>query len=233
MEELYEFKRNIQFVPTIKTVNVDRKRHYVTPTNNTYPSITTVLSTRHKEGLFEWRKRVGEDVANYIARTSANRGSVVHKICEDYLCNKHIYSPEEFRMHEVKTFLPYCLFNQLRKKALHNIDNIYAQETALWSDELMVAGRVDCIADYEGTPSVIDFKTARSERNDDWNLNYYTQATAYCQMFEERTGIEINQVVILVVTEDGSVQEFIKDKKDYQKELEEALNEFHHNRLAS
>ena len=35
------------------------------------------------------------------------------------------------------------------------------------------------------------------------------------EMFYERTGIQINRIVILVVTEDGTVQQFIKDKKDY------------------
>ena len=107
MDELYEFKRNIQFVPTIKTVNVDRKRHYVTPTNNTYPSITTVLSTRHKEGLFEWRKRVGDDVANYVARTSAARGTKVHHMCEDYLNNMESDWPDKWEEHK-KDFLPWC-----------------------------------------------------------------------------------------------------------------------------
>ena len=45
-------------------------------------------------------------------------------------------------------------------------------------------------------------------------------------MFEERTGIKTEQVVILVVTEDGTVQEFVKNKKDYLPMLEETMNEW-------
>jgi hypothetical protein len=223
MEKIYEFKREIKYVPEISTKTVDKKRYYVTPNKVLYPSITTVLSQRGKEGLFEWRKRVGEDVANYIARTSANRGSAVHKMCEDYLNNQHIYNPTDFAKHSRKHFLGYCLFNRLKDQVLKNIDNIYAQETALWSDRLMVAGRVDCIARYKGVPTIIDFKTSRSERTDEWNENYYIQATAYSEMFEERIGMKIDQIAILVVTEDGTVQEFLKNKKDYLHLLDDAL----------
>ena len=223
MKKIYEFKREIKYVPEISTKNVDRKRYYVTPKKLLYPSITTVLSQRGKQGLFEWRKRVGEDVANHIARTSATRGSAVHKMCEDYLMNQHIHNPTDFEKHSQKHFLGYCLFNRLKDQVLQNIDNIYAQETALWSDRLMVAGRVDCIAKYKGVPTIIDFKTSRSERNDEWNENYYIQATAYSEMFEERTGMNIDQIAILVVTEDGTVQEFVKNKKDYLHLLDDAL----------
>ena len=43
-------------------------------------------------------------------------------------------------------------------------------------------------------------------------------------MFEERTGIEINQIVILVVTADGAVQEFVKEKTEYLPLLSETIS---------
>ena len=226
MKKIHEFKREIKYVPELSTQNVDRKRYYVTPKKLLYPSITTVLSQRGKQGLFEWRKRVGEEVANHITRTSASRGSAVHQMCEDYLMNKHIYNPTDFEKHSQRHFLGYCLFNRLKEEVLQNIDNIYAQETTLWSDRLMVAGRVDCIAKYKDIPTIIDFKTSRSERNDEWNENYYIQATAYSEMFEERTGMNIDQIAILVVTEDGTVQEFVKEKHDYLNSLVETIAEW-------
>jgi len=125
-----------------------------------------------------------------------------------------------------KKFLPYCLFGQLQKKVLHKIDNIRAQECGLYSDKYKVAGRVDCIAEYNGKLSIIDFKTSSKERNDAWNENYYIQASAYAEMFEERTGIEINQICVLVVTEDGAVQEFVKDKKEYVPLIKETVSEW-------
>ena len=113
-----------------------------------------------------------------------------------------------------------------KKKVLHKIDNIRAQECGLYSDKYKVAGRVDCIAEYNGKLSIIDFKTSSKERNDAWNENYYIQASAYAEMFEERTGVEINQICILVVTEDGAVQEFVKDKKEYVPLIEETVSEW-------
>jgi len=175
--------------------------------------------------LFEWRKRVGNDVANYVARTSAARGTKVHHMCEDYLNNVHIEYPDMFAEH-TKNFLPWCLFKQLRDKAICHIDNIFAQECGLYSDKYKVAGRVDCIAEYKDTLSIIDFKTSTRERSDSWNENYYIQGSAYAEMFGERTGIEINQVVILVVTEDGTVQEFVRDKEEYLPMLEESVAEW-------
>ena len=207
-------------LPEIKATTTDGVRLYETPEGNKYPSITTVLSVRNKKGLFEWRKRVGEDVANYVARKAANRGTSVHHMCEDYINND--FDEEKHK----KKFLPYVLFNQLRESVLQKIDNIYAQECGLYSDKYKVAGRVDCIAEYEGKLSIIDFKTSSKERSDEWNESYYIQASAYAEMFEERTGIEINQVAILVVTEDGVVQEFVKNKTEYLPMLTDTIKEW-------
>ena len=206
-------------LPTITATTTDGVRLYETPEGNKYPSITTILSVRNKKGLMEWRKKVGNDVANYVARTAANRGTKVHHMCEDYLNND--FDEEKHK----KDFLPYCLFGQL-KASLTKVDNIHAQEAGLYSDKYRVAGRVDCIAEYDGVLSIIDFKTSTKERNDDWNENYYIQCSAYAEMYEERTGTEINQNVILVVTEDGTVQEFVKDKHDYLDALVETAAEW-------
>ena len=203
----------------IKARNKDGTRLYETPDGNFYPSVTTVLSIRNKQGLHEWRKRVGNEVANYISRTSAARGTAVHHMCEDYLNNKDMTEHE-------KKFLPYCLFGQLQKNVLHKINDIYAQECGLYSDKYKLAGRVDCVAKYNNIPSIIDFKTSSKERTDEWNENYYIQASAYAEMFEERTGIEINQICILVVTADGIVQEFVKDKKEYVPLIEQTVLEW-------
>ena len=212
-------------IPELSTKNVNRKRFYVTPEGKLYPSITTVLQRRKMEGLMEWRKKVGDDVANYIARTAAHRGTKVHHMCEDFLNNMESDYPEKWAEHK-KNFLPYVLFSQIKPVLSEKVDNIYAQECGLYSDKYKVAGRVDCIGEYNGVPSIIDFKTSTKERNDDWNESYYIQASAYAEMFEERTGIEINQIVILVVTEDGIVQEFVKDKSEYLEKLIDAVDDF-------
>ena len=212
-------------LPKLETITINRKRFYVTPQNNYYPSITTVLSIRKKEGLVEWRKRVGDKVANYVASKAAARGTKVHHMCEDYLHNEHLDYPDKWKKH-AKDFLPWCIFGQLKNKVLKNISDIYAQECGLYSDKYKVAGRVDCIAKYNGVLSIIDFKTSTKERFDDWNENYYIQCSAYAEMFTELTGIDTNQVVILVVTGDGTVQEFIKKKGDYLNALKDSVTEW-------
>ena len=212
-------------LPEIKATTKDKVRLYETPDGNFYPSITTVLSVRNKQGLHEWRKRVGNDVANYIARKAATRGTHVHHMCEDYLNNYPIDWPDKWKEHE-KKFLPYCLFKQLKKTVLEKIDNIRSQECSLYSHKYRVAGRVDCIAEYDGKLSIIDFKTSTKERTDEYNENYYIQASAYAEMFEEQTGTPIEQIVILVVTEDGVVQEFVKNKYDYIPLLVESIDNF-------
>ena len=212
-------------LPEISATTNDGVRLYETPEGNLYTSITTVLSVKNKQGLSEWRQRVGNEVANYVSGQAARRGTAVHHMCEDFLNNMYLNFPSKWEKH-TKNFLPHCLFTQLRDKALCNIDNIYAQEVGLYSDKYKVAGRVDCIAEYNGVLSIIDFKTSTKERKDEWNESYYIQGSAYAEMFLERTGIEINQVVILVVTEDGTVQEFIEDKSAYLSALTESVTEW-------
>ena len=203
-------------LPEILTETIKGKRFYITPEGEKYPSITTVLSGRNNEGIIRWRESVGSEVANNIMRGAAKRGTAVHTLVENYLNN------EELSKQDV---LPVALFTIL-KPELDNINNIRIQEGGLYSDRLGVAGRVDCIAEYKGKLSVIDFKTSTKEKKEEWVENYFIQGSAYCEMYEERFSQAIEQVVILIVTEDGAVQTFVKDKKDYLPLLEMAIKDF-------
>jgi hypothetical protein len=221
MKEKYDMKSFIhtpstKLLPEIHTETIKGKRFYVTPEGKKYPSITTVLSGRSKEGINRWRKSVGNDVANNIMRSAAKRGTAVHQLVEDYLNNNDLSKQD---------VLPLALFTLL-KPELDDINNIVIQEGGLYSDKWGIAGRVDCIAEYQGKLSVIDFKTSTKEKKEEWVENYFIQGSAYCEMYEERFNQEINQVVILIVTEDGAVQSFIKDKKDYLPLLKPAIEEF-------
>ena len=203
-------------LPEITTESIKGKRFYVTPEGNKYPSITTVLSDRNKEGIVKWRESVGNDVANQVMRQAASRGTAVHTLIENYLNN------EELSKQDV---LPVALFTLL-KPELDNINSIRMQEGGLYSDKWEVAGRVDCIAEYKGKLSVIDFKTSTKEKQEQWIENYFIQGSAYCEMYEETFKEPIEQVVILIVTEDGAVQSFVKNKKDYLPLLGPAIKEF-------
>ena len=202
-------------IPEIKVI--DGKRFYVTPDGNSYPSITTVLSSQNKPSLEKWKKDVGEKEAKRISKDSMRIGTAVHQMAEFYLSNYIIKLKNEEKK-IVDTF------NRLRF-LLGNINNIVGVEIPLFSDLLRVAGTTDCIAEYNGELSVIDFKTSRKPKKEEWIDDYYMQTFAYKLMFEEMTGIEIQQIVILVAcVEQFEVQVFKKPAKDSDKYLTKLVN---------
>jgi len=194
------FLRNPVQIEAIQDVTSSSgHRVYHTPDGKLYPSVTTVLSAHSKKGIQEWRARVGEEEANKISRQAANRGTRFHVLAEKYLRNELL--DENFSL------LDYEMFN-MAKPVLNRIDNIRAQEVGLWSHHLRLAGRVDCVAEFDGKLSIIDFKTARREKDDEHIQHYYMQAAAYAVMFEERTKIPVNRLVIAIAVEDGFMQIF-------------------------
>jgi genome maintenance exonuclease 1 len=201
-------------IPEIKVI--DGKRHYVTPDGNSYPSITTILSQQENLGIEAWKAKVGEKEAKRISQESMRIGTAVHQMAEFYLSNYIIKLKDEEKK-IVDTF------NRLRF-LLGNINNIVGVEIPLFSDLLRVAGTTDCIAEYNGKLSVIDFKTSRRPKKEEWIDDYYMQTFAYKLMFEEMTGIEIQQIVILVAcVESFDVQVFKKPAKDADEWLEKLV----------
>jgi len=210
-------------LPPLKAKNVNGKRFYEhLETKEAYPSITSVLSIRDKKGLHEWRQKVGEEVANHVMIQAANRGTAVHNMVEDYLNNVDLEQVDKYK----KQFLPRMMFNVL-KPELSKINNIRLQEAQMFSSDYTVAGRVDCIAEYDGVLSIVDFKTSTKEKNESWIENYFIQGSAYAEMFKEHFGEEVTQVVILIVTEEGTTQVFKKNKVDYLPKLKQAVEDFY------
>ena len=118
----------INDLPLLKAKNVDGKRFYEDQeTKKIYPSITSVLSIRQKEGLIKWRKSVGEEVANHVMIQAANRGTAVHNMVEDYLNNVDLEQVDKYK----KQFLPRMMFNVL-KPELSKINNIRLQEAQMF-----------------------------------------------------------------------------------------------------
>jgi len=198
-------------IPEIQTETINGGRYYVTPTGVKYPSITTVLSILSKKAIMEWRKRVGEEEANKISTQAARRGTNVHQMCEDYLNNKPYINHKTMPVDKE-------MFATLKPFLDKHINNIHTQEATLYSDYLGVAGRVDCIAEFDGRLSVIDFKTSRKLKKKEWISNYFQQASAYCVMYEERTGIPIDQIVILIAVDGEEPQVFVEKRDNYIKE---------------
>ena len=192
-------------VPSLKQLNEDGTRYYVTPEGNKYPSVTTILSSHNKKAIMEWRNRVGHEKAQKITTQASVRGTRFHKLCEDYLNNEDI---------EFKTPLEQEVFNEF-KPILHNIDNIYAQELRMYSDHLRAAGTVDCVGEYQGHLAIIDFKTSSKPKKEEWIENYFMQCAAYAVMFEERFDIPVNNLVVLISVNDNKPQIFVKKRDEY------------------
>ena len=197
----------------------DGKRFYVTPSGKKYPSMTTVLQLMTAEGIAKWRARVGDEVANKISAQASRRGTLMHKLCEDYVNNEEI---------DTSSLMPLDLenFNALKKEMDQHFGKVYGQEIALYSDFLEMAGRVDCIAEYKGKLSIIDYKTSKKVKKRQNIKNYFMQAAGYAVMFEEIFNKPINQLVILMSVDHEGVVEFVEKRDDHIQDLIELRKKY-------
>ena len=204
------------------TESTEEGRKYVTPDGEKYPSITTVLGHFSKAGIMEWRKRVGEEEANRVSLHATTGGTALHKVCERYLDNEEDY---------LNGTMPHVqgMFNSIKPILDGRIGLVYMQEVPLYSDHLRLAGRVDCVGEFDGVPSIIDFKTSKRSKTEEDIKDYYEQEAAYAVMFEERTKIPIvNLVTIMAVIDskplvfkehrDNHVSDLISKIKLYERE---------------
>jgi len=191
----------------------DGKRYYTTPEGNRLPSVTTVIGAKGKKAIMEWRKRVGAEEANRISKQASSRGTNVHTLCERYLNNEPLgkIMPDALEM-----------FQSL-KPILNRINNIHYQECALWSVKLGLAGRVDCIAEFDGVLSVIDFKTSKRIKKKDEIDSYFAQCVAYACMYEELIGNGIDQIVVVMAVENSEPLLFIEKTQDHLNTLLEYI----------
>lgn len=191
-------------LPKLQKVTKDNgERYYVTPEGNRYPSVTTILSEFKKKELAEWRKRVGDIEADRVKNFAARRGTTFHTLCENYLEGNKDTEDTVGGM-----------FNNF-KPLLNRIKNIKCMEQHLYCDKLKVAGQVDCIGEFDGCISIIDFKTSSKVKKEKYIWDYFMQASAYSYMFEDRTGIPIQDVTILISCETGETQVFFAHRDDW------------------
>ena len=184
-----------------------------------YLSVTGLTGKESAEGLLEWRKRVGDEVADRMMREGAERGTTIHKFCEMYLQNEPILIPEN-KISEYYTF-------KAMKPELNNLNNIWGLEIPMWSDEYRLKGRCDCIAEYKSDLAMIDFKTSKKPKKREWLGGYFVQATAYVQMVKEQTGIDIKNIILMFGITNYNQCTIIQDKpENHIKELNRMNNEF-------
>lgn len=220
--EMKKFTYNLKKIDEAKSVEENGKRFYLTPDGKRYPSVTTVVGFEKNKFFAEWRKKNPKESQRVTAR-----GTALHSLVERYMEGKGVdatTTDSNGLVDENMSATVLDLFEQMRPYIDRRIDNVVAQETPLWSDLLELAGRVDLISDYDGKLSIVDFKGSTKAKKPEDIENYFLQATAYAIMWQERTGIPVKQIVILISTEEGIVQEFIEDPKDWVPKLREAIN---------
>lgn len=204
-----QFNHNLVPEVSLKEEYIDGKRYYVLPDGQKFRSVTTVIGDYFpKTGLTEWRKRVGDKEANKIMVQAARRGTAVHSICEKYVLNEENYAKDVMPSH-------LQAFKDIQKLLDESVDNILGVELPLYSVVLKTAGRCDLIAEYNGIPSIIDYKTSKKEKKEEWIENYFIQTTCYAMMFSWIYKINIPQIVIMISVDGDNPQLFVKETKKY------------------
>lgn len=211
--------------PFVKTAHDETGHYYITPDGKKYPSITTVFKLLdNKEWYPHWVNSImkkmnltqeeAEIECKRIGDESMAVGTKLHKKAEEYLNNgdSNIDPDDVFLI---------MLSKSLKDHLNKHIDNIHGTESELYSDEMEIAGTVDCVAEYDGVLSIIDFKNSRKPKtkSECEKKNYFVQICAYAKMWEFCTGQKIDQGVILVISWDGKVKPFIVKIDDYEEEL--------------
>lgn len=198
------------------------QRWYTTPSGVEYPSVTTVLGAEEKAGIKAWKEALGSKKAKKETERCAARGTAVHQMIEDYVNNidyDDVISDHDYQ--NVK------IFNQMRTR-LKKIGNVRAQEVPLYSDTLKVAGRVDCVAEYDGVLSIIDYKTSNNTKDLSMVHDYFLQCTAYAIMYSELFEEAIEDIVVIIGVEKGIAPMMYRKKiDDYVEPLLKRIHKFY------
>ena len=187
----YDLKRN----------NIDESRYYEVAKETMYPSVTSVISFINRKKFADWRARVGEEVANKKTKHATSRGTDLHYVLEMFLQNKDVKELKQYQ----KPLIQY-MFNFVKPHLEERLNNIYQQETPMFSNRLCLAGTVDLVCEVDGELAIVDFKTSAKEKPEEWLEDYFVQLSAYWAMFSEKTGLVPRKLVVILVGENGDVQ---------------------------
>ena len=203
------FKHNIVDLPeqSIEKIEKNGVRLYSTP-DGIFPSVTSVVGWEKNKKFANWRENNKSE-----SKRVCDRGNNLHSKIENYLLNESINeeSDELFK---------------LIKPEVDKINNIRAIEQTLWGKIIGLAGRVDCIAEYEKELAIIDFKASTYPKKKVDIDNYFCQAAAYSLLWQERTGERVNKIVILMANEQGFVQVFKTEVMDWIDKLKDCIDTY-------
>lgn len=209
------FSHDMLPVTEISDETVDGVRFYTTPSGAVYPSVTTVIGAHKGDAwLKAWKKRAGEEKVREVGGKARVRGRAFHHICEQYLLNDDDWA---------EGAMPSNLyaFRSIQKVLDERIGVVRGIEYPLWSDRLRTAGRTDLIAEFDGVPSILDFKTSLRPKTEDQVHGYFVQKTCYGEMVEERVGLEVPQIVTIMAVDHEPCQVWVKKRADYVSDVED------------
>jgi hypothetical protein len=196
-------------IPELSSETTENGRFYITPEGKKYPSVTTVLGAGSDNSWMDaWIARVGKEEAERVSKKATTRGTAVHEITEQYLRNNPSYTRGHMPSNVAN-------FKYIKPFLDEHIGTIAGLEIPLYSDKLRIAGRVDCVAKWDGIWSIVDFKTSKKEKSRDDIHNYFMQESAYSMMMFERTGIVCKQLVTVMTVDDGKSLIFVEKSRDW------------------
>lgn len=213
------FKHTLVPKTYLTTESINGQRWYSLPDGTYLKSVTSVLSEKlDKTALLEWKAKVGEEAAERISVQAARRGTAIHNIAERYVLNEsRYYLPNEMPIN-IESFKP------IKSVLDAYVDNILGVELPLCSKALGVAGRTDLVAEYKGVASIIDFKTSKRLKKEEWIENYFLQSTIYSMMFERMYSIAVPQIVIVITVDDEiTPQTFVMERSKFVNRALEVL----------
>jgi hypothetical protein len=187
--------------PSSTRQTLDGKRVY-NINGEALPSVTTILQateTEEKKKILEqWKQRVGAENADRIRDQAANRGSVLHRIVENYITDtKHLdltdLGQEAHKMADI-----------LIQSAIdERLSEVWGVEPYLAYQGLF-AGQTDLIGIHDGKITVCDHKNSN-------------KLAAYALAFEDMFGEHIPRGVNFIITKDLYYQEFSWEGEEFKR----------------
>ena len=207
----------------IKTETLITGRHYFTPSGK-YPSITTILSaTANMIWLERWKQKIGIEEANRISKEATDRGEAVHSYFERHFSGEDINSD---LIADKEHFDLIGMTTRLIKAGENNITKIYAQEIAVWDNNIGCAGRLDCVGEWRDEPAIIDIKTSKKKKYISQVKDYFIQTAFYAEAHNQMFDTNLNKLVILITVENGPVQALYADRRHHIPDLKYRINQY-------
>jgi len=189
------FEHDLKDRIELEQVTGEHGRYYTLPTGESFDSVTTILSKYYKKDFSGWKKRVGNKRATEILTQAGIRGTAIHDLCEKYILNDHDYAKGAMAVNK-EQFL-----SSLKPTLDEHVTKVYGVEFPLYSIKMKTAGTVDLLCDWNGVPSVVDYKTSKKIKKEEWIENYFVQASVYALMATQHLELPFHQIIILMMVD--------------------------------